>query len=123
MNLKLYTLRSDRGGEYTSREFIRFGEFNGINKQVSIACMLQQNGTTERKNRIILERVHSMLFVGRVPIFFWTEAAKTGTYFINKSPTRANLGASPDEVFFRSKPYLIHLRIFGSLAYAHLDKT
>ena len=64
-----------------------------------------------------------MLFARRVPIYFWTKVAETATYLINKPPTRANLGVSPDEVFFRLKPCLVHLRILGCLAYAHLDKT
>ena len=63
-----------------------------------------------------------MLFVEKLQIQFWAEAAKTVVYLMNKSPSRANLGISLDEVFFRSKPSLIHLRTFSCLVYVHLDK-
>ena len=67
-NLKLFTLRSDRDGEYTSTKFIEYYELNGINKLVSTACTPHQNRSVERKNQTILEKVRSMLLVGNVPI-------------------------------------------------------
>ncbi|KAA0066752.1 Retrovirus-related Pol polyprotein from transposon TNT 1-94 [Cucumis melo var. makuwa] len=42
-------LRTDRGGEYISREFETFCENNGIKRQLTAAYTPQQNGIWERK--------------------------------------------------------------------------
>ncbi|XP_059627119.1 uncharacterized protein LOC132269916 [Cornus florida] len=68
------TLRTDRGGEYTSREFANFYEMHGIKRQLTIAYTPQQNGVSERKNRTILNMVRSMLTRRNVPNNFWLEA-------------------------------------------------
>ena len=47
-------LRSDRGKEYTSREFERFCEDEGIERQLTVAYSPQQNGVFERKNRTVM---------------------------------------------------------------------
>nr|KYP40697.1 Retrovirus-related Pol polyprotein from transposon TNT 1-94 [Cajanus cajan] len=50
-------LRSDRGGEYNSQEFINYYEEHGIQKQLKAAYTPQQNGISERKNRTIMNMV------------------------------------------------------------------
>jgi len=49
-SLKLQCLRSDRGGEFTSGEFIDFCEKHGIRRQLFAPRTPQQNGVVERKN-------------------------------------------------------------------------
>jgi hypothetical protein len=44
---RILTLRSDRGGEYLSREFIIFCKNEGISQQLTMACTPQQNGVAE----------------------------------------------------------------------------
>ncbi|CAL2255657.1 unnamed protein product [Prunus armeniaca] len=44
------SLRTDRGGEFTSQEFINFCTVNGIQRQLTAAYTPQQNGVAERKN-------------------------------------------------------------------------
>eukprot|EP00253_Pinus_taeda_P016368 PITA_16368 len=50
-------LRTDRGGEYISQDFLRFFRENGIQKQFTARYTPQQNGVAERKNRTILDMV------------------------------------------------------------------
>uniref|UniRef100_A0A6N2KMP1 Integrase catalytic domain-containing protein n=1 Tax=Salix viminalis TaxID=40686 RepID=A0A6N2KMP1_SALVM len=57
---KLKKLRSDRGGEYTSREFESFCAGVGIEKQLIVAYSPQQNRMAKRKNRTIVEMARSM---------------------------------------------------------------
>ena len=52
-NLKIKCLRSDNGGEFTSKEFNNFCEYHGIKRQFSAPRTPQQNGVVEMKNRII----------------------------------------------------------------------
>nr|GEX89580.1 zinc finger, CCHC-type [Tanacetum cinerariifolium]GEX90288.1 zinc finger, CCHC-type [Tanacetum cinerariifolium] len=48
---KLKSFRTDRGGEFTSREFIHYCKENGILRQLTSPYSLQQNGIVERRNR------------------------------------------------------------------------
>jgi transposase InsO family protein len=50
-------LRTDRGGEFTSTEFIEFCTVNGIHHQLTTSYTPQQNGVAERKNRTIMNMV------------------------------------------------------------------
>ena len=47
-------LRTDRGGEYISNEFIKFCKDCGIKRQLTMSFTPQQNGLCERKNRTIV---------------------------------------------------------------------
>ena len=58
---KLKCLRSDNGGEFTSREFNLFCENPGIKRQFSAARTPQQNGVAERRNRTVQEAARTML--------------------------------------------------------------
>jgi transposase InsO family protein len=48
-------LRSDNGGDFTSKKFMDYCSSNGIKKQFSVARTPQQNGVVERKNMIVHE--------------------------------------------------------------------
>ena len=50
----LKCLRSDRGGEFTSREFEEFCNNRGIKRQTSTPKTPPQNGIVERKNRLVI---------------------------------------------------------------------
>ena len=58
---RIKVLRSDRDKEYTSREFERFCEDEGIERQLTVAYSSQQNGVFERKNRTVTEMARLML--------------------------------------------------------------
>ena len=47
---QIKVLRSDRGKEYTSCEFDKFCEDEGIERQLTVAYTPQQNGVSERKS-------------------------------------------------------------------------
>ena len=71
---QLKAIRSDRGGKYMAKEFGQYLEQNGISHQLTVRYSPQQNGVAERKNRIIMELVRSMLKTKRLPLDFWAEA-------------------------------------------------
>jgi transposase InsO family protein len=58
---KIKCLRSDNGGEFTSKEFIDYYSRHGIKRQFSVARTPQQNGVVERKNMTIQEMARTML--------------------------------------------------------------
>ena len=47
-------MRSDQWGEFTSKEFKKFCEANGIQNPLTIPRFSQKNGVAERKNETIL---------------------------------------------------------------------
>jgi transposase InsO family protein len=58
---KIKILRSDNGGEYTSKEFIIFCKDVGIKRELTTPYNPQQNGVAERKNRTIMEAVKTIV--------------------------------------------------------------
>lgn len=65
-NTTLKCLRTDNGLEFLSEEFQRFCKDKGIKRHRTVPGNPQQNGTAERMNRTILERVRCMLFDSKI---------------------------------------------------------
>ncbi|KAK2986839.1 hypothetical protein RJ640_011064 [Escallonia rubra] len=114
------TLRTDRGGEYCSKEFELFCEVHAIRRELTAAYTPQQNGVSERKNRTILNMVRSLLARGRIPKKFWPEAVNWIIHVLNRSPTFAVQDMTPEEAWSGQRPAVDHFRIFGCIAYAHI---
>ena len=55
MDSKIKCLRSNNGGELTSKEFMDYCNNHGIKRQFLVARTPQQNGVVERKNMIVQE--------------------------------------------------------------------
>jgi transposase InsO family protein len=71
LDRKVKALRTDRGREYLSDEFKQMCEEKVILRQLTIPYTPQQNGVAERRNRILLEMVRSMMVQANLPITFW----------------------------------------------------
>ena len=69
--IKIKTLRSDNGGEYTSKEFEAFCKEAGIKRELTTPYNPQQNGVVERKNRTIMEAVKTMIHDQELPMHLW----------------------------------------------------
>jgi transposase InsO family protein len=54
-------LKSNNGGEFTSKEFMDYCNIHGIKRQFSVARTPQHNGVVERKNRTVHEMAQTML--------------------------------------------------------------
>ena len=119
---KIKVLRTDNGGEYTSKVFENFLKKEGIRHEYTVPKTPEQNGVAERFNRTLVETVRAMLSDSNLPKRFWAEALSTATYIRNRSPTNAVQGKTPYEVLKGYKPNVKHLRVFGCSAYAHIPK-
>jgi transposase InsO family protein len=66
---KIKILRSDNGGEYTSKEFVSFCRDVRIKREITTPYNPQQNNVVERKNRTIMEAmktmIHEEMFIGK----------------------------------------------------------
>ena len=110
------TLRSDRGGEYLSQEFIDHLEDCGIVSQLTPPGTPQWNGVSERRNRTLLDMVRSMMSQSDLPISFWGYALETAAFILNRVPTKA-VEKTPYEIWTGKTPSLSFLKIWGCDAY------
>ena len=83
------TLRSDRGGEYLSDDFLGHLIKNGILSQLTAPGTPQQNGVAERRNRTLLDMVRSMMSYSTLPLSFWGYALQTAYYILNQVPIKS----------------------------------
>ncbi|KAL0387629.1 UNVERIFIED_CONTAM: Retrovirus-related Pol polyprotein from transposon TNT 1-94, partial [Sesamum radiatum] len=85
---KIKTLRSDRGGEYLSGEFIDYLKENGTVSQWTPPETPQLNGVAERRNRTLLDMIRSMMSFTELPLSFWGYALETATRLLNIAPSK-----------------------------------
>lgn len=108
--------RTDRGGEFCSKEFINFCEDTGIQRHYTAPYSPQQNGVVERHNRTVVAMGRSMLKERNVPSQMWGEAIRHAVYVLNRMPTRSLSRMTPYEAWFGKKPHVDYLRVFGCVA-------
>ncbi|KAI3498732.1 hypothetical protein L1887_09191 [Cichorium endivia] len=115
---RLRTLRTDRGGEFTSQVFEAYCKEKGIRRHLTAPYSPQQNGVVERRNRTVLGVTRSLLKSMDVPDNLWGEAVRHAIQILNRVPTKGVVGMTPFEAMHRKKPILEHFRVFGCVAYA-----
>jgi hypothetical protein len=122
MNKKIKTLRTNNGGEYTSKEFIAFCKSEGIRRELTVPYNPQQNGVAEIKNKSIEETIKALLNDQGLSMFLWGEVGMTTIYVQNRSPHCILKNITPEEAFSGKKPNVENLRIFGCPVYSHIPK-
>ena len=71
----------------------------------------QQNGITDRRNRMLLDMVRCMLVNSSLLEFLWDEALKTATYILNQVPSKSVL-KTPYELWSQKKPSFRHFDVW-----------
>ncbi|GJV43320.1 putative RNA-directed DNA polymerase [Tanacetum coccineum] len=108
-NLRVKCLKSDNGGEYSSREFIEYCAENGI-RMLKTVPETPQPGVAERMNRTLNERAKSMRLHAGLPKMFWEDSVTTTTYLINRGPSVPLGFRIPEEECQGKEVSLAHLR-------------
>ena len=120
------SLRTDNGGEYTSRAFADFCSLKGIAHELTPPYTPQRNGVDERKNRSLLDITRCLLLEKALPGHLWAEAVKAAGEILNlrstKRPRKRHPNKTPNELFSGKKPSISHLRVFGSPVFTHISK-
>jgi transposase InsO family protein len=98
MDSKIKCLRSDNGGDFTSKEFMDFCRKNGIKGKFFVARTPQQNGFVEIKNMTIHEMAQTMLMDSKLTDVFWTHAVHTKFHIQNRVMMRKNSDKTPYEL-------------------------
>ncbi|GKB46828.1 zinc finger, CCHC-type containing protein [Tanacetum coccineum] len=91
----------------------------GIIHETTAPYTPQQNGISERKNRVLKEMVNSMLSYSGLSQGFWGEAMLTACYLLNRVPNKRNM-ITPYELWTKRKPNLNYLRVWGCRAVVRL---
>lgn len=120
---RIKVFRSDRGGEFLSKNFISYCEEAGILRHFTAPYSPQQNGVVERRNRTVVAMTRSMLKEKQLPSTLWGEVVRHSVYLLNRVPTRALSGKTPYEAWKNKKPNLEHLRVFGCVAYMKIPSV
>ena len=117
---RLLKIRTDNGGEYTSKEFFEYCKAMGEARDFTNPYTPEQNGVSERLNQTLVNCARTMMIHAGLPVSFWAEAIQCATYVKNRSPTTALCGKTPYEMWYGKVPDLSHMKVFGCKAYAYV---
>ncbi|KAL8104725.1 hypothetical protein AgCh_028796 [Apium graveolens] len=79
---EIKVLRTDRGGELCSKQFLTLCEEAGISRHYTAPYTSQQNGVVERHNRTVIAMAHNMLKEKRMPSNLWGGAVTSEKYYV-----------------------------------------
>ncbi|GKA96532.1 retrotransposon protein, putative, ty1-copia subclass [Tanacetum coccineum] len=114
------SLRSDRGGEYMSQEFLDHLKEHGIITHRSPPYAPQHNGVSDRRNRTLLDMVRSMMSQTTLPKSFWNYALETAARILNMILTK-KVEKTPYKVWHGQAPKLSYLKVWGCEALVKRD--
>ena len=100
-------LRTDRGEEFASNDFLSFWKTNGIKTKFTTSYTPQQNGISKRKNRTIMEMERSMMKAKHIPNEYWAEALACVVYILNLPPTKSVKDKVPQEAWSKKSIMLL----------------
>ncbi|KAI3764505.1 hypothetical protein L2E82_14514 [Cichorium intybus] len=122
LNKTIKVLRSDRGGEYLSTNFMDHLKTCGIVSQLTPPGTPQHNGVSERRNRTLLDMVRSMMSRSTLPLSFWGYALQTAARLLNMAPTK-KVDKTPYEIWHGRVPSLSYLKVWGCEAYVRQEAS
>nr|GEW51354.1 zinc finger, CCHC-type [Tanacetum cinerariifolium] len=108
--------RTDKGGEYM--DTLYFQSIDVIS-ETTVPYTSQQNGISERNNRVLKEMVNFILSYSEPSQGFWGEAMLTTCYLLYRVPNKRNM-ITPYELWTKRKPNLNYLRVWGCRAVVRL---
>ncbi|CAI7828647.1 unnamed protein product [Closterium sp. NIES-53] len=116
-------IRTDRGGEFLSKEFGLWVNKNGIRHSFTMPYSPAMNGIAERANRTITETARGLLIEAGLPEYFWPDAVRSACVAKNRALT--HVGANkwvPYVEWIGRKPKVDMLRVFGCMCMALVPK-
>lgn len=113
---------SDNGGEYDNQAVRMILKKHGISQRLTAPYTPEQN-CSERENRTIVEMARTLKYSTEevdFPNSLWAELINTSTYILNRTGKSSVPSSSPYELWMGKKPRIKHMRIIGSVCYAHV---
>ncbi|CAI7766804.1 unnamed protein product [Closterium sp. NIES-54] len=116
-------IRTDRGGEFLSKEFSLWLKKNGIRHSLTMPYSPAMNGIAERANRTIAETARGLLIEAGLLNYFWPDAVRSAC--VAKNRALNHVGADkwvPYVEWIGRKPKVDMLRVFGCMCMALVHK-
>jgi hypothetical protein len=106
------------GGEFLSKDFMKFFLDNGIQLDITAPYSLSQNGVAECLNKTLVEHMHAMIYQNGLPYSLWRGVVTYATYLKTRLPACAIKDHKvSDEVFWGKKPDISHLHEFRKMCW------
>ncbi|GFX92868.1 retrovirus-related Pol polyprotein from transposon TNT 1-94 [Trichonephila clavipes] len=121
LSKKVIAVRTDGGLEFCNKDMDNFLTELGIKHEVTNSYTPEMNGVAERFNLTALDGIKTLLKSSEVPHKLWGEALLCFTYAWNRI-CHKDSNKTPFEKYSGRKPSVLHLKPFGSLAYAGVPK-
>ena len=116
-------LRCDNGTEYLNGNMFQFARQKGIVIKPCPAYVHELNGTAERFNRSIMDMARCLLAEANIDRRFWPEVVKTAAYLKNRTLANTVERKTPYEIFFRRRPCVKNLRMYGSRVFVRIPEV
>ena len=114
-------IRTDKGGEFTSKEFRDLMLENQIKHEMSSPESPHQNGTVERHWRSLFDMARCMLLESELPKCLWTYAVLNASYVRNRC-FNPRIRMTPYEAVTGLKPILSGMHKFGNQCFAYVTR-
>ena len=108
-NRFIKVLRSNRGGEYMSNEFMEICQYYGIKRQFTARYTPQQNGVAERNNQTIMNMVQCMVKEKHISDEYWGDDVTCSVYILSKRPTKSVKDRVPHQAWSGKCSSIAHL--------------
>ncbi|CAI7934506.1 unnamed protein product [Closterium sp. NIES-54] len=116
-------IRTDRGGEFLSKDFILWLKKHGIRNSLTMPYSPAMNGIAERANRTITETARGLLIEAERPDNLWPDAVRSAC--VAKSRGMNHMGADkwvPYVDWIGRKPKVDTLQVFRCMCMALVPK-
>ncbi|EGD73681.1 hypothetical protein PTSG_12311 [Salpingoeca rosetta] len=117
------TLQTDSDAVFKSQDFTDLCVAFDIKQRFSPPHSQAKNGSAERTFRTLFETARTMLFAADLDKPFWGFAVQHATLLHNIAPRRSLKDKSPFEALTGHPFDVSLLRVFGSPAYVHVEKS
>ena len=117
MKVQVNCIRTDHGGEFSSKDFQQYTTGRGIKHELSAQYAPEQNGYIERSNRTVVEAVRSLLHAKNLPLGLWAEAAATVVHVLNRSVNKRLNSLTPYELLYKVRPLFSYIWIWCLYTY------
>ncbi|CAI7854585.1 unnamed protein product [Closterium sp. NIES-53] len=116
-------IRTDRGGDFLSKEFSLWLKKNGIRHSLTMPYSPAMNGIAERANRTITETARGLLIEAGLPDYFWPDAVRSACVAKNRALNHVGVDKwVPYVEWIGRKPKVDMLRVFGCMCMALVPK-
>ena len=114
-NSKIKRLHTDN--EFKSKELDNITKDKGIIITYSAPYSHEQNGSAERINRTLFNKVRALLISSNLARKYWAEALVSSVYLYNRTPNSSINYKTPYELRYNEIPDISNIRTWGSLVY------